>query len=212
MLTSVKRLWVQPRSERHAGFSGTKNPQPWKCRRLSGSGSGLFSCETVCLHFSRKTPHPQTAHPLCQATEDSMPQLELCLSWNSLTSLRKKLLSTQTSLQLCLSDWTKQLHFYKELINNIIILWSLSCRSPSNLLESTQSQAKLSSSCTTAFCFTVFFKEKQWHSQFQNTSCSWGSLKRPVPRVFPSPLLSEIYPTHCPGFQFPLCSDETLVW
>lgn len=191
-----------------------KTPSPGNAGACQDLGLGYSAVKLFAYTFPGKH-HTHRQHILCARPlriPCLSPQLELCLSWNSLTSLRKKLLSTQTSLQLCLSDWTKQLHFYKELINNIIIMWFLSCRTPSNLLEITQSQAKLSSSCTTAFCFTVFFKEKQWHSQFKNTSCSWGPLKHPVPRVFPSPLLSEIYPTHCPGFQFPLCSDETLVW
>lgn len=113
------------------------------------------------------------------------PQLEFCISYNSLTSRREKIFSTQISLQLCLSDWIKQLHFYREHINKIIIVWPLRGRTPPHLLESTHSQARLSSSCTTAFCFTAFLKERKGHSQFKNISCTWGTLKNPVSRVFP---------------------------
>lgn len=147
--------------------SDLKDTQVSVAQKPSNPGNA-DSCQDLCLGYSAVNclfplfqENTTATEPILSATALGIPclspQLEFCISCNSLTSLRKRIFSTHISLQLCLSDWIKWLHFYTS--TKLSSCDPYVAEPPRSLRK--HPQAKLSSSCTTAFCFTVFFKEKK---------------------------------------------------
>lgn len=113
----------------NSDLKGTQVSMPQKPSSPGNAGA----CQDLCLGYSavkrlfplfqentRATEHILSATAL--GIPCLSPQLEVLISYNSPTSLRKKIFSTHISLQLCLSDSIKELHFYREHINKVIIV------------------------------------------------------------------------------------------